>query len=249
MKQTFPYPKIKFSTLGITYIDHHHPLMVAWWSAVFPGFGHYILNQYVRATLFTLIEVIVNTGAHINEAMIYSYCGKFELAKAVIDIDWMIGYIILYLVTIGDSYRSAILMNKFAALTVAPIHQLKLFPAEIYYLTEKKAILSVIYSFLLPGIGQLYTNQLFLGIYAIIWWWIYLLLSHLQSSIVFLILGDINSSISILHPHWLMFMPSIVGGAVFHAHYTCRKHSKLSRSVQYNRLSQRYNGAKLHLFP
>jgi hypothetical protein len=54
-------PLYKISLFGITHLQQHNPIMVAWWSAVFPGFGHYLLNQYIRATLLTLCEVTINT--------------------------------------------------------------------------------------------------------------------------------------------------------------------------------------------
>lgn len=76
MSATLTFPKAKYSTAGITYLMYQKPSTVAWWSAVFPGFGHYLLNQYARATLLTVLEVIINTGANINEAMVYSFLEK-----------------------------------------------------------------------------------------------------------------------------------------------------------------------------
>lgn len=78
-------PIAQISMFGITHLKQQNPYMVAWWSAIFPGFGHYLLNQYIRATLLTLSEVATNTLAHINEAMVYSFSGQFELAKSVLE--------------------------------------------------------------------------------------------------------------------------------------------------------------------
>lgn len=75
----------KVTMFGVSQLKQQNPYMVAWWSAVFPGFGHYLLCQYLRGTFLTLAEVILNTLAHINEAMVYSFCGQFELAKVVIE--------------------------------------------------------------------------------------------------------------------------------------------------------------------
>ena len=240
-------PKAKYSTAGITYITYHNPYMIAWWSAVFPGFGHYILNQYLRATLLTIVEVTINTGAHINEAMVYSFCGEIELAKSTVNIDWMLGYLIIYLITIGDSYRSAVQLNTLATLAQPTIPNFKLLPLEVSYLLPKKPLLSAIYSFLFPGFGQLYNQRIFLAFYATFWWWVYLLLSHAHRAIVLLIVGEFDTSLAVLRPHWLLFMPSVLGGSIYFAYVTCCVHNNLIRESQQARLLNRYSGSRLRL--
>ncbi len=247
MSTSLTFPQAKYSTAGITYLIHQKPCLVAWWSAVFPGFGHYLLNQYARATLLTILEVIINTGAHINEAMIYSFCGEIELAKSVINIDWMIGYIVIYLITIGDSYRSAIQLNKFVELSTPDLASLEIFPFEIQYLQNKSPLLGILYSLTFPGLGHLYNHRIFLGFYAIFWWWTYVILSHAHKAIVLIITGNFDSSITILNPHWLLFMPSVVGGSVYHSYITCIQHNKLANDSQQKRLTDRYAGSKFSL--
>lgn len=45
MANQIRYPLSKISVYGISEIKQQNPYMVAWWSAIFPGFGHYLLNQ------------------------------------------------------------------------------------------------------------------------------------------------------------------------------------------------------------
>lgn len=247
MNETITFPKAKYSTAGITYIMYHKPCVVAWWSAVFPGFGHYLLNQYARGTLLTILEVIINTGAHINEAMIFSFCGEVELAKSVINLDWMIGYIAIYLVTIGDSYRAANQFNKLVDLSTPHLSNAKIFPSEIQYLQMRNPLISALYSLLFPGLGQLYNHRLFLGFYAIFWWWTYILLSHAHRALTLMMLGEFASSNTMLVPHWLLFMPSVLGGSVYHAYITCVHHNILVQESQEERLINRYAGSKFSL--
>ncbi|MEK4145996.1 hypothetical protein NST02_02775 [Robertmurraya sp. FSL W8-0741] len=146
--------------------------MVAWWSAVFSGFGPYLLCQYLRGTFLTLAEVILNTLAHINEGMIYSFCGQFELAKVVIEPKWAFGYLTIYLVAIADSYRSAIYQNKLhhlAVLEYKGIRRLHISPMEIQYIEKKNPIIGALYSFFHPGLGQLYNHRFGLAFYAMLW--------------------------------------------------------------------------------
>lgn len=245
-------PLSKISMFGITHLKQHNPYMVAWWSAVFPGFGHYLLNQYIRATLLTLSEVISNTLAHINEAMVYSFCGQFELAKSVIEPRWAFGYLAIYLVAIGDCFRSAIYQNKLHHLSVLEEEQmpsLKISTSEIQYLEKKSPIIGSVYSFFFPGLGQMYNHRFGLAFYAIFWWWIYLTLSRMHESFLMLLHGNLYHSISILHPHWLLFMPSVMGGSIYHAYRTTVEHNHLFRTQQRQQLKNRYKNPKLQIFP
>ncbi|SDE31824.1 hypothetical protein SPACI_049420 [Sporomusa acidovorans DSM 3132] len=36
------------SILGITQMHLRNPWIIAWWSAVFPGLGHFLLSKYLR---------------------------------------------------------------------------------------------------------------------------------------------------------------------------------------------------------
>lgn len=245
-------PLSKISTFGITYLRHHNPYMIAWWSAIFPGFGHYLLNQYIRATLLTLCEVIINTLARINEAMVYSFCGQFELAIMVLEPKWTFGYLLVYLVTIGDSFRLALYQNKLyhlARLGKSFVPSFKISNLEIQYLDRKSPIIGVLYSIFFPGLGQLYNHRIGLGFYAIFWWWVYLALSNLHESFLILLHGHLEHSISLLHPHWLLFMPSVMGGSIYHSYITTIGHNQLFKLQQRQHLSTRYQNAKLRIFP
>lgn len=238
-------------TLGTTFIQQHNPIMIAWWSAVFPGFGHYLLNQYVRATLLTLSEVFINTFAHINEAMVFSFCGKFEQALLILEPKWAFGYLTTYLVTIWDSYRSTLYQNKLCHIAYLENHsvsRLKIIPNEIQYIERKKPFISAIYSFFFPGLGQLYNHQVGLAFYAMFWWWIYITFSNLHEAILTLVLGSLADSSSILHPHWLLFMPSVLGGSIYQAYVTTIGHNKLYRIAQRQHLTERYRQNRPRIF-
>ncbi|WP_413303780.1 hypothetical protein AA0X95_26785 [Bacillus sp. 1P10SD] len=244
-------PLAKISVFGITHLQQQNPIMIAWWSAVFPGFGHYLLHQYFRATLLTLSEVFTNTFAHINEAMVFSFCGKFEQAKSVLEPKWVFGYLIIYLIAMWDSYRSAVYQNKLCQLAYLenpPIPRIELTPLEIQYLEKKSPLVAAIYSLFFPGLGQLYNHRFGLGFYAMFWWWLYLILSRFHESLLYLLLGNIHDAKTILHPHWLLFMPSVLGGAMYHAYIVAIEHNKLYRMSQRQLLTKRYGCARLRIF-
>ena len=80
----------------------------------FPGTGHILLQKYMRGFLLCIWEVVVNTQAHINLAMVYSFNGQIDRAKEVLDLRWMALYAPVYLFSIYDSYRTAVDLNKHA---------------------------------------------------------------------------------------------------------------------------------------
>jgi len=245
-------PLATISLFGVTYLHRQNPYIVAWWSAAFPGFGHYLLNFYIRGTLLTLFEVITNTLANINEAIVYSFCGQFQMAKSVLQPRWVFGYFIIYLFSIWDSYRSAVVQNKMcqlAELENEKIPSVILHPLEIQYLEQKNPFIAIVYSFFFPGLGQLYNHRFGLAFWALFWWWIYLYLSHFYESFLYLVLGNIEKSISLLHPHWLLFMPSVAGGAMYHAFVTVVDHNQLYRLEQRQHLKERYQNTEVRIFP
>jgi hypothetical protein len=189
------------------------------------------------------MEVIINSLAHINEAIVYSFCGQIEMAKAVLKLPWILGYIIIYFFTIWDSYRSALEHNKLrqlAELENEPIQAVFLNTWEFQYLEQKNPVTAAVYSFLFPGLGQLYNHQLGIGFWAILWWWIHLTLSRAHESLLYMLLGNFPEATAVLKPQWLLYMPSIIGGSVYYAYITALEHNRLYRREQRQFLAERY---------
>ena len=186
-----PYAII--SQFGLTYLHRQNPYMVAWWSAAFPGFGHYFLNQYLRATLLTLSEVITNTLGNVNQAIIFSFCGQYELAKSLLQPSFAFGYTTIFFFAIWDSYRSTLTQNKLCQLAEFENEQLPataIGPFEIQYLELRRPWMAAFYSFFFPCLGQLYNHRWALAFYGIFWWWLYVFLSHSHEALLYLMLGD-----------------------------------------------------------
>lgn len=244
-------PLAIISVFGITYLHRQNPYLVAWWSAMYPGFGHYMLNQYLRATLFTLSEVTTNTLAHVNQAIIYSFCGQFEMAKAVIKPPLLFGYAIFYFFAIWDSYRSTLTQNKMCQLAEFENERLPctlLHPNEIQYLEQRNPWIAAFYSCLFPCLGQLYNHRWGLAFYGIFWWWTYLFLSHAHEALLYLLLGNPQASVAVLNPQWLLFMPSVWGGSVYHAFMTTLEHNRLYCLEQRRHLTERYRNSAVRIF-
>lgn len=243
--------KSKISSSGITYIEWRNPFMVAWWSAAFPGFGHYLLGQYLRATFLTLAEVLMNTLARVNEALVYSFSGNFRMAAEVVDPRWVYGYMLVYLLAMWDSYRSALQNNKLVQLAELENTRIRPFyigKSEIHYLEKKSPLKAAIFSFGFPGMGQMYNHRIGLAAYAMTWWFIYISLSNFYIAALELVYGNIAHSTQLLRPHWLLFMPSVIGGSIYHAFITSLEHNRLFRIEQIQYFRERYGRPTLKLF-
>lgn len=244
-------PLVVISNSGVSHLHRQNPYMLAWWSAAFPGAAHYMLNQYYRATLLSLMEVSINSLAHINEAIVYTFTGQFEMTKVILQPRWAVGYVIIYFYTIWDAYRTGLTQNKLchlAEMENVEIDTMYFAPNEVQYLEQNKPLTAAWYSLLFPGLGQLYLHRFWLAFYIILWWWIYLTLSGAHEALVMIILGNVESSTNVLNPHWLLFMPSVLGGSVYHAFIISQEHRRLFALEQRQFLKKHYQKCGIRIF-
>jgi len=228
---------------GIIHLQRRNPYIIAWWSAAFPGFGHFLMQKYVTGVLLTLSEVITNSLSGINLAMVYSFCGRFDMAKAIVQPKWMFGYMILYFFAIWDSCCYCREMNKLTVLAEAEnarIRPFSLRPIGVQFLAKRQPVAAAICSAFFPGLGQLYVQRLGLAIYGIFWWWMYITLSHAYESLHLLLNGLSKQALAALRPQWLLFMPSVAGGSIYHAYITAVEDNRIFRYEQRQFLSEHY---------
>jgi len=151
------------STLGTTQLHLRNPFMIAWWSVAFPGLGHLLLSKYLRGYLLFVWEIYVNLNAHINLAILYSFTGRFQMAKDVLDINWVLLYIPTYLFAIWDAYRTTVDLNHqyiLAAREDADVKMFNITSIEINYLDKRTPWNSTIWSAMMPGLGQVLIHRI-----------------------------------------------------------------------------------------
>ncbi|CAM3169534.1 hypothetical protein [Sporolactobacillus spathodeae] len=212
--------KAYHSCLGIAQLYDRNPFVVAWWSAAFPGFGHMLLNMHLRGNLFFLFEILINVNAKLNLAMVYTFCGKFESAKNVIDTRWILLYIPFYFFCIWDSYRSAIDMNKLNDLAKdekLTVQAMVIKNCDICFLDKRNPLIAAIYSLFMPGLGQIYTKRTIPAIALLIWTLVISYFSKDLEAVERLVSGDIIGATRIVDGEWLLFFPSLIFGASYDA--------------------------------
>ena len=143
-----------------------NPWIPTMWSFIFPGFGHLFTNMFLEGYILVIWEIIVNTLAHLNEAMMYSFQGKFELAKKVLNLNWGLMYVAVYIFAAWDSYRSNVDTNSIYDLAErdkATIKPMQIAGLSIVYLEKYKPKIVALWSTFMPGLGQIILHKIPMG--------------------------------------------------------------------------------------
>lgn len=231
------------STLGTTQVHQRHPLIIAWWSAAFPGFGHLLLSKYLRGYTLFVWEVLINTQANINLAMLYSFIGEIDKAKEILEPRWVLLYIPTYLFGIWDSYRTAVDLNKISVLAEnegAKFCSYNIGTLEINYLDKRNPIMSIFWSLTMPGMGQLYIHRIITAFFALGWLIVMVYFSRFLEAVHYLFMGNIVLASSVLDMKWFLFMPSLYGFAVYDAYVNTVENNKLFEQEQRKYLIDEY---------
>jgi hypothetical protein len=218
------------SPFGTTQLQLKNPYVIAWWSLAFPGAGHILLCKYLRGYLLFIWELYVNFHAHINLAILYSFTGRFQMAKDVLDKNWILFYIPTYLFAVWDSYRSTIGLNQQYKLAAREDAEVKIFNIgllEINYLDKRVPWHSAIWSALMPGLGQALVDRLPTALFITISYIAIAMQSNLLPAIHYTLLGQFAASKATLNPQWFLNVPSL---------YLYGIHGGYIKTVYYNNL-------------
>lgn len=235
--------KAHVSVMGTTQLHLRNPYIIAWWSAAFPGFGHLLLSKYLRGYILFLWEILVNNMANINLAIIYSFTGRIELAKEVLDPKWMLLYLPVYLFAIWDSYRTTVDMNKIYLLAErenAKFNSYTIGATEINYLDKRRPVMAVLWSLFTPGLGQLYIHRVLTGAFTMAFMIVFIYFSNFLVAIHLLFLGEIRVATEVLNPQWFLFIPSHIGFSIYDSYVNTVENNKLFESEQRQFLKSNY---------
>ncbi|RKQ30252.1 hypothetical protein [Oceanobacillus halophilus] len=242
--------KAHVSVVGTTQLHLRNPYIIAWWSAAFPGFGHLLLSKYLRGYTLFLWEILVNNMSHLNHAIMYSFTGNIKMAIEIIEPRWLLLYLPVYIFGIWDSYRTSVDMNKVYILAEredATFNSYVLGGVEINYLDKRSPIMAILWSFLTPGLGQLYIHRVITAIFVMAFTIIFVYFSNFLIAIHLLFLGEIGQATETLNPQWFLFLPSHIGFAVYDAYVNTVENNKLYESEQRNFLKKNYQQFRLKI--
>jgi len=223
-------PKGKVSQANINFIHVRTPWVITWWSASYLGYAYMSLGSYVKGFILIFLEAVINVKSKLNLGILYTCTGRFELAKQVVDINWLLFYVPLYIFTIWGGYRLAVDLNKYAILadregsTMIPF---KIGSSDIGFLDKRQPWVAAALSLIAPGLGHLYTHRIPTSFYILMWWVIIAYMGHLFQCIHLTALGNFAGAVAVGDPLWLIFLPSV---------YVFSIYDSFVNTVQYNQL-------------
>jgi TM2 domain-containing membrane protein YozV len=238
------------SIWGTSRLHLRNPYIIAWWSAAFPGMGHLLLSKFLRGFLLFFWEILVNIKGHINIAILYTFTGRFEMAKTVLDKRWLLLYCSLYIFAIWDSYRTTVDINNNYILAVredAEIKPFRLSALELNYLDKKVPWISAVWSLLFPGAGQMYIHRIVMAAFTLAWWITIVYLSNVLPAIHFTLTGHFEQARAIVDPHWTLNISSVYLFSMYDAYANTVENNKLFDWEQSRFLKRDYQNVNFHI--
>lgn len=231
------------NSITTNYLHLRNPYVIAWWSATFPGFAHISLGSYIAGFLLFTWEMLVNFNSNLNVAILYSFTGRFEMAKEIVNSRWLLLYAPVFIYCIWNGYQLTVDLNKLTIL--AKRNETKIDPERISFfeinaLDRRVPWVSVMWTLLTPGLGHLYTHRTPTAFFLLIWWIAVCYFSHILQSIQYTALGLFDEAKAVLDPQWLIYMPSILGFALYDVYVNTVEYNRLFEQEQAKMLETEY---------
>lgn len=231
------------SSINTNYIHLRNPWVIAAWSALFPGFGHIILGSYVKGFLLIGWEFLINTKAHINLGIMYSFLGQFDLASQALDVRWTLLYLVGWGFSIWGSYSLTVDLNKLTILgnrEDSIIRPIGIGVMDINYIDKKQPWVAALLSMLYPGIGHLYTHRIPTSFFIIAMNIAIVYYSRILEGIQYSALGNFTQASAVLDPQWILFLPSLYGFSIYDSFVNTVEYNKLFEREQARFLKDNY---------
>ncbi|ODA38860.1 membrane protein [Desulfosporosinus sp. BG] len=209
----------------------------------YPGLGHLLLSKYLRGFFLFNWEVFLNYKAHINLGILYTFTGRFEMAKNALDITWVMLYAPTYLFAVWDSYRTTVDLNLQYILASREDAEVKTFnidSVEINYLDKRTPWIALSWSALMPGLGQIYIHRIPSAFFSMGWFIVMAYLSKLLPALHYTLLGQFELAKSVVEAHWLLNIPCIYVWCMYEAYVNTVENNKLFDWEQSKFLKKNY---------
>ncbi len=222
----------KAALISFTHNHFHlrNPWVIALWSLIFPGFGHISCGSKLKGGFLFAGELLINYKAHINMALLFSFTGKFDQAKEVLDPQWLLIYCPVLILSVWDSYRLAVEYNKLSVLAdraASPITPTVVGAISIDTLEKRNPWVSAAWSMLLPGLGHICQSQIATATYLLVASISIIILSHVLPAIGYTAIGDFQQAKVILDWQWFLNLPSLYGFAAWDSYREAVEINKL----------------------
>lgn len=240
----FPrHPKATLTALGALGTHLRNPWVTGWWSLAMPGFGHFLVSNHFTGIILVVWELVVNTQAHINAAIVLSFTGRFHEAKEIVDPRWLLFYATVYVYAAWDSYTETIEQNKYYIIAERedyPISPVKVTVLEFGFAKKRKPVLALLWSLLTPGLGHVYARKMEEGIVILVMNIVAAYMSHLNEAVQYSLTGDFARAGAVVDYGWLLFLPSLYCYAAYASYAAVVEVNKFCDAEQARYLKQEY---------
>lgn len=237
------YYQANVTTFGTIQLHQRNPLIIALWSVAFPGFGHFLIHKFVTGFALFFWEFYINQMTHLNTAMMYSFNGNFDQAKAVLNEKFVYLYIPVYLFAIWDSYRTTVDENKLYLLAKsenAKYPNISVSPFEMNYLDKKKPWIALAWAMTVPSLGQLYIHRIIAAALTLLMTLLIVIHSNMIEALHYVLLGDIPKSREVLTVQWCLYFPSIYFFGIYDSYSNTVELNKLFDQEQADFLRRKH---------
>ncbi|MFS0861117.1 hypothetical protein [Fredinandcohnia sp. 179-A 10B2 NHS] len=224
------YSKGIISVFGTNSVYPRTPWIAAWWSAAFPGFGHMFVGKYLHGLILIIWELVVNNLSHLNIAIAFSFLGRFDEAREILNKDWALLYVAVFIYCIWDSYRCAVEIKKshvLAEIEDAPITPSDVSFFDVVILDKKSPSTGLLWSVFTPGLGQLYGGSTVVGTFILAWWVFVCYKATAVRIFLHSFLGEFDKVTASVDWQWFLFLPSMYAFAIYQAYVSVTENNTL----------------------
>ncbi|MBU9724320.1 MULTISPECIES: hypothetical protein [Bacillaceae] len=238
------------NSLATNSLSYKKPLMVAWWSLAFPGFGHFLLGNHLFGVILVVFEFLINTLSGLNTAIYFSMLGDFQEAKEAIELKYFFVYIPIYIFAVWDSYRKAIELNMDIELTITSKEKFNINPfhlsiLEVNSLRKKNTAMTLLWAFIMPPMLYIYIHRFITLVFTAIWWGALLYFTNIMEAVYYSAIGEFSKTKEILDPQWVLNLPSVYTFTIFDVHTKAIENNKMYELEMIHHLRSTYQEGSL----
>ncbi|MZP28300.1 hypothetical protein GTO91_00995 [Heliobacterium undosum] len=240
----FRIKRMQMTGISLGIFHKKTPWMAAWWSAALPGLGHLCMGEYLKGLILMSWETYVNMKAHVNMAILYTFTGRFQAARDIIDEGWALVYVSIFCFAIFDGYRMSIELNTFSDLERKQKKRYFTFTHYsiwgVNYLSHKNPWAAAGWSALFTGFGHIYNMKTFKGVILLLWLVTIIFFSHFPQAVIYTFTGRFQEISNLVDYHWLMFFPSIYVFGIWDSYNEAVEMNKLFEEALKRHLRERF---------
>lgn len=134
-----------------------------------------------------------------------TFMGQFDKAIEVMNREWLLLYVPVYVYCIWDSWRSTVDANEYVRLSeiedpATPVYIMG--GLDHSFLDKRHPWVAVVWSAFMPGLGQMYNHRLPSAVSLLFWWIVVSHLSHLLTGIHYTLMEEFDLARTSLVPQW-----------------------------------------------